>query len=506
MTNPISGFQNGFYLSESRQSAIPLAQNDEEPDDFRAILNRWVEERTPNFEDRQRAEQEITEFLNDESKNILDLSSLSLTSLPPIFNTDPFIKRLTKLDISHNRLTSLPVGIGGLQALQELKVSENRLTSLPAEIGRLQALQWLGVHYNLLTSLPVGIGGLRALQRLDVSHNNILIRVPREIFDLPSGCEIELEGVGLSEAVLARIRETCSAVGYQGPRISFSMEHAQQAGPRGERSIEELLGDLFRLVNAEPKKFSNLLNSSDENKCNLKMWLARLSITADFKKGGESRKAFAGKVLKYLHEAEDDEQFREVFFNAIAGAAQSCGDRVALSILHVSTAFKLAAIDAKEISQVADLLIKGVWPLQLLEEIARNKVPVLRCYDEIEVYLGYPVMLQKKLGIPSDVEEMLYFRCSALTQKDLDEAAEFVLKKQNDDGERCRFLITQEKWLQALQTRYPEEWNHLEKEIENAMESCQSESDYVKLGQLRNDKRIELTKRALTAIGKAPNK
>src|SRR3972149_11023463 len=141
MTNPISGFQNGFHLSGSRQSVIPLAQNDEEPDDFRAILNRWVEERTHIFEDRQRVEQKIIEFLNDKSKNILDLSSLSLTSLPPIFNTDPFIKRLTKLDISRNHLTSLPSEIGGLQALQ----------------------------------------------RLDVSHNNTLTGVPREIFDLPSG-------------------------------------------------------------------------------------------------------------------------------------------------------------------------------------------------------------------------------------------------------------------------------------------------------------------------------
>ena len=491
------------------------------------ILNSWASEITD--ENRQEAKLRIENFLNDESKNILDLSSLSLTSLPPIFNADPFIKRLTKLDISNNRLTSLPGEIGGLRALKDLHVSSNQLTSLPAEIGRLQALQELSVSsnqltslpaeigglkalkglyafYNQMASLPAEIGGLQALRRLYISHNNTMTGVPREIFDLPSGCEITLDGVGLSEAVLARLRETCSAGGYQGYRISFSMVHAQQAGPSGERSIEELLGDLFKLVNAEPKEFSNLLNSSDENKCNLKMWLARLSITADYNKGGESRKAFAGKVLKYLHEAEDDEQFREVFFNTIAGAAQSCGDRVALSILHVSTAFKLAAIDAKEISQVADLLIKGVWPLQLLEEIARNKVPVLRFYDEIEVYLGYPVMLQKKLGIPSDVEEMLYFRCSALTQNDLDEASEFVLKKQNDDGERCRFLITQEKWLQALQTRYPEEWNHLEKEIENAIESCQSGSDYEKLAQLRSDKRIELTKRALTAIGKAPNR
>src|SRR3989338_4788375 len=180
MTNPISGFQNGFYLSESRQSAIPLAQNDEEPDDFRAILNRWVEERTPNFEDRQRAEQEITEFLNDESKNILNLSSFSLTSLPPIFNADPFIKRLTKLDISRNHLTSLPAEIGRLQALQRLNVSKNHLTSLPAEIGGLQALQELNVRSNRLPSLPAEIGRLQALQGLSVSSNH-LTSLPAEV-------------------------------------------------------------------------------------------------------------------------------------------------------------------------------------------------------------------------------------------------------------------------------------------------------------------------------------
>src|SRR3989338_2043867 len=416
MTSPVSqslnGAQNSINTLELRQNTVSSASVcfvginaaydqhiawREKERGFRSelekSLNSWEAEITD--ENRQEAKLRIENFLNDESNNILDLSSLSLTSLPPIFNTDPFIKRLTKLDISSNQLTSLPAEIGGLQALQRLNVYNNRLTSLPEEIGRLQALQRLNVYNNRLTSLPgeigrlqalqelnvasnwltslpaeIGglqalrglyvvrnqltslpaeIGGLQALQILCVSYNYTLTGVPREIFDLPSCCEITLDGVGLSEAVLARLRETCSAGGYQGYRISFSMVHAQQAGPSGERSIEELLGDLFKLVNAEPKEFSNLLNSSDENKCNLKMWLARLSITADYEKGGESRKAFAGKVLKYLHEAEDHEQFREVFFNTIAEAAQSCGDRVALSILHVSTAFKLAAIDAKEI-------------------------------------------------------------------------------------------------------------------------------------------------------------
>ena len=141
-------------------------------------LNSWAAEITDK--NLQKAKLRIENFLNDESQNILDLSSLSLTSLPPIFNTDPFIKRLTKLDISRNHLTSLPAEIGGLQALQELNVRSNRLTSLPAEIGRLQALQELHVRSNQLTSLPAEIGGLQALQELQVSSNQ-LTSLPGEI-------------------------------------------------------------------------------------------------------------------------------------------------------------------------------------------------------------------------------------------------------------------------------------------------------------------------------------
>src|SRR3990167_4663514 len=120
-------------------------------------LNSWEAEITD--ENRQEAKLRIENFLNDESKNTLDLSFLSLTSLPPIFNTDPFIKRLTTLYAGANQLASLPAEIGGLQALR----------------------------------------------RLYISHNNTMTGVPREIFDLPSGCEITLDGVGLSEAVLARL-------------------------------------------------------------------------------------------------------------------------------------------------------------------------------------------------------------------------------------------------------------------------------------------------------------
>ena len=227
------------------------------------------------------------------------------------------------------------------------------------------------------------------------------------------------------------------------------------------------------------------------------MWLGRLSDTKDYQKGGEFQKGFARKVLGYLQAAEEKEQFREALFAIIAGAAETCGDRIALSILNVSTAFKLAAIDTKNIQEFVNLLIKEVWPLQMLEEIARDKVPCLPFCDVIEVYLGYPIMLKDRLKMPIDVEDMLYFRCSSLTQKDLDSAAEFVLQKQNDDEAKCRFLASQEKWIQYLKDNYPVEFENIEREIGEAEEDCASANDYEKLGKTREEKLIAITAWAL---------
>src|SRR3990172_3609002 len=215
MTSPVSqslnGAQNSINNLELRQNTVSsasvcfvgikaaydqhIAWREKERafrPELEESLNSWAANSWAEEINRQEAKLRIESFLNDESKNTLDLSSLSLTSLPPIFNTDPFIKRLTKLDISHNRLTSLPSEIGRLQALQLLQVSSNQLTSLPSEIGRLQALQLLQVSSNRLTSLPSEIGRLQALQGLGGS-NNQLTSLPAEIGGLQA-----LQGLGVS--------------------------------------------------------------------------------------------------------------------------------------------------------------------------------------------------------------------------------------------------------------------------------------------------------------------
>ena len=418
----------------------------------------------------------------------LDVSWNQLEALPEAIGR---LQALQTLNVSRNRLTALPEAIGRLQALQRLEVFNNQLRALPEAIGELRALQWLNVSYNQLTALPEVIGGLRELKILILSNNISLTGVPNEMLSLPSTCSIELEQTGLSEAVRTRLRDICGSPNYQGPRISFSMVHAELP-VSSERSAEELLSELCSLSGSAPKDFHNLF-ASDANKNNLRMWLARLSYAADYRKGGEFQKAFARKVLHYLHVAEENEQFRETFFDTIAGAAETCGDRVALSILHLGIACKLVTIDTKDIKQLENFLIHTVLPIELLEKIARDKIPALHFYDEIEVYLGYPVMLRERLKMEIDVDEMLYFRCSALQQTDLDCAKEDVLRTQKDDEKSCLFLVKNDRWIDSLKANYLDEFAKIENEISDAEKSCTSESDYVNLRNLREEKLIALT-------------
>ncbi|HEV3270219.1 MAG TPA: NEL-type E3 ubiquitin ligase domain-containing protein [Candidatus Rhabdochlamydia sp.] len=452
---------------------------------FKKILEQWIKT-APTGSNQFSAETRFLKFF-DGNENELDFSHLRLTSLPNIFN-DPCFSRLKKLYLAGNQLTDLPESFGCLQALETLQIDSNQLTDLPESFGCLQALKILYLGGNQLTDLPESFGRLQALQELWLCHNQLLTGIPVQMLSLPHSCVIDITGCGFSSDVLERLRENVNRPDYEGPRISFGAW--EDRSQREEKSIKESLEGLYRIIGASPTEFPNLLPTSE-----LRSWLDRLSYMADYKTGGATQKLFAEKIIAVLSQANEDPILREDLYAVIQGASETCGDRVALSILYLGLAYQLAKFDLKDMHKLADFLIKGPWTIQELSNIARDKIKELRYFDEIEVYLAYPIKLKEKLEIPIDIQHMLYFSCAGLQDEDLEWAKKVILDKRKKKKECLDFLIKHPKWLEALECNYPKEFKAIKDERDKASELM--DNDGADIQKIFEEGLIELTEKVL---------
>ena len=408
----------------------------------------------------------------------LDLSDNQIRELPKSFGQ---LQALVYLDLESNQLSSLPECIGGLESLIDLDLSDNQIRELPRSLNQLQALTHLHLGSNQLSSLPGFIGDLQTLISLDLSDNLDLSELPDQMLGLSSDCIITFTIDELSQETLEGIYETVSDPEYRGPFLRILSR---------ERSIKESLIELYQITGRSPIEFS-LLEETEE----LRSWLHRLFTTANFQKGGVLQKEFANKIISCLNQANKNKEFYEVFFTLIQDATGTCGDRIALSVLHLDIAHKIANIALEKMKELADFLIKGPWTIKILEEIARDKVSASSALDEIEVYLGYPVQLREKLEIPIDITEMLFFSCSGLSPEDLSNAEEHVLKKRENKEECFTFLVDNDKWIEALKNRYPTEFEAAQKKRTECT-GGESEQDVI-AGDKFKEKLVELTKKAL---------
>lgn len=97
-----------------------------------------------------------------------------------IIEIDPSIgklKNLRLLDLSANRLDSLPLEIFLLENLELLDVSLNKLVTIPSEIGSLKRLKTLNLSYNRIETLPFNLFLLENLEQLYL-ENNQLRKIP----------------------------------------------------------------------------------------------------------------------------------------------------------------------------------------------------------------------------------------------------------------------------------------------------------------------------------------
>ncbi|KAK0417074.1 hypothetical protein QR680_012820 [Steinernema hermaphroditum] len=80
---------------------------------------------------------------------------------------------LTRLTLSHNKLSSIPQNISELVNLEVLTLWNNLIEELPTSISSLPRLRCLNVGMNRLTILPRGFGSCPSLEVLDLTYNNL---------------------------------------------------------------------------------------------------------------------------------------------------------------------------------------------------------------------------------------------------------------------------------------------------------------------------------------------
>jgi len=64
------------------------------------------------------------------------------------------LRRLRMLDLDHNRLHELPIGLGRLEGLSFLYLQDNRLTPLPDSLSPLERLRYLNISQNAFDIFP----------------------------------------------------------------------------------------------------------------------------------------------------------------------------------------------------------------------------------------------------------------------------------------------------------------------------------------------------------------
>ncbi|CAH3115337.1 unnamed protein product [Porites lobata] len=100
-----------------------------------------------------------------------DASFNCFTYIPSEFSM--FLPHLSYIDMSHNRLASIPESFGLLVHLKTLLLNNNRLVELPETFCLLARLEKADLSHNQLRFLPQSLGMMESLQSLNVSYNEL---------------------------------------------------------------------------------------------------------------------------------------------------------------------------------------------------------------------------------------------------------------------------------------------------------------------------------------------
>ncbi|EFF0551993.1 MULTISPECIES: T3SS effector E3 ubiquitin-protein ligase IpaH9.8 [Enterobacteriaceae] len=500
INNNFSLPQNSFYNTISGTYA-----------DYFSAWDKWEKQALPG-EERDEAVSRLKECLINNSDE-LRLDRLNLSSLP-----DNLPAQITLLNVSYNQLTNLPelpVTLKKLYsasnklselpvlppALESLQVQHNELENLPAlpdslltmnisynEIVSLpslpQALKNLRATRNFLTELPAFSEGNNPVVREYFFDRNQISHIPESILNLRNECSIHISDNPLSSHALQALQRLTSSPDYHGPRIYFSMSDGQQ------NTLHRPLADAVTAWFPENKQsdVSQIWHAfeHEEHANTFSAFLDRLSDTVS----ARNTSGFREQVAAWLEKLSASAELRQQSFAVAADATESCEDRVALTWNNLrKTLLVHQASEGLFDNDTGALLSLGreMFRLEILEDIARDKVRTLHFVDEIEVYLAFQTMLAEKLQLSTAVKEMRFYGVSGVTANDLRTAEATV--RSREENEFTDWFSLWGPWHAVLKRTEADRWAQAEEQKYEMLENeyPQRVADRLKASGLSGD-------------------
>ncbi|KAJ0400180.1 hypothetical protein ATCC90586_009316 [Pythium insidiosum] len=232
----------------------------------------------------------------------LQLSLARLERCPSLVVSEPELcATLWRLDLSGNRLETLPDAIGALSALRVLWVNHNpRLTTLPAALARCARLEVLDASASALQALPSELGALERLRVVDIGAT-------------------PLERRWLDKKVLSPVAEAATnhddddelrhaaAVATRGREIGAKLRRKAERERLKRELLVKLHDDVYRLERARPQ-------DADALRAAIQRLLKRFPLADDVRSVIRNAErlfpaAFSADALR----AVDPTAFREAF-------------------------------------------------------------------------------------------------------------------------------------------------------------------------------------------------
>ncbi|PKU36126.1 hypothetical protein llap_13570 [Limosa lapponica baueri] len=167
------------------------------------------------------------------------------------------LRELQTLDISTNRLITLPERLHMCLSLQYLTADRNHLWYVPRHLCQLPSLNELSMAGNRLAFLPLDLGRSRELQYVYVDNNIHLKGLPSYLYNKVIGCSGCGSPIQVSEVKLLSFSSGQLTVFLPAEVKSIGTE-TDHVLPLQELAMRTLYNTYYRFLKVFEKEFENI--------------------------------------------------------------------------------------------------------------------------------------------------------------------------------------------------------------------------------------------------------